>query len=253
MKRVMVALTAVVCLAAGSDLAAQQTTPRPRQTRQPLASEPVTPGTRNYDVVLEIPELRVDSIGLSVDSLTAHLALDARVANFLTLNAGADVSIDSVGLSIAGVVGEAYLYVDLDNVARIVNRVLTTLDRNPEIVTGLLTTVDTVVGTVGAVGQTLLQPGGLLSQTVNTLGQTVNRTVDVTGRIVERTLDTAGRVVGENVVGNVTSLAVIRETAGAAGQVVKQVRDASGAVIEFTLDAAGKVLNARVLQPATRR
>jgi hypothetical protein len=249
MTRTLVAALALLCAMPVSDLVAQQpTTPA---GRRPLTATPGQ-GTRNYDVVLEVPELRVDSIGLTVEQLNAHLALDARVANFVTLTAGADVGIDSVFLSISGVLGEAYLYIDLDNVAAIVNRVLATLDKNPNIVSGLLLTVDSAVGVVGSVGQNLLQPGGLLSQTVNTLGQTVNRTVDVTGRIVERTLDTAGRVVGENVVGNVTSLSVLRETAGAAGTVVKQVRDASGALIEFTLDAAGKVTNARVLQPASR-
>ena len=251
MKQLRVAVLALLCALPASDLLAQQT-PAPTPGRRALASEPAQAGTRNYDVILEVPQLRVDSIGLSVQYLTAHLALDARVANFVTLNAGADVSIDSVGLSITGVLGEAYLYIDLDNVARIVNRVLTTLDKNPDIVNGLLLTVDSTVNMVGGVGQNLLQPGGLLSQTVNTLGQTVNRTVDVTGRIVEKTLDTTGKIVGENVVGNVTSLSVLKETAGAAGAVVKQVRDASGALIEFTLDAAGKVTNARVLQPASR-
>lgn len=245
---VLLLSTAVAC----AEAAAQQT-PQRTANRRPLAADTTRVGTRNYDVILEVPELRVDSIGLTVDNLRAHLALDARVANFVMLNAGADVAIDSVGLSIAGVLGEAYLYIDLDNVARIVNRVLTTLDRNPEIVSGLLTTVDTLVGTVGNVGQTLLQPGGLLSQTVNTLGQTVTRTLDTTGRIVERTLDTAGRVVGENVVGNVTSLPLVREVGTTSAGVVRQVRDTSGAIIEYTLDTAGKVVNSRVVQPAMRR
>jgi hypothetical protein len=50
-----------------------------------------------------------------------------------------------VQLSISGVLAEAYLYVDLDNVARIVDRVVLTLDRNPEILTQVLKTVDTTV------------------------------------------------------------------------------------------------------------
>ena len=39
----------------------------------------------------------------------------------------------------------AYLYVDLDNVAKIVNRVVQTLDRNPQILIQVLKTVDTAV------------------------------------------------------------------------------------------------------------
>jgi hypothetical protein len=252
MKRTILVAALLMGMMPLANLEAQQRNTQ-QQTRRPLASEPAQAGTSNYDVVLEVPELSVDSLGLTVDNLRAHLALDARVADFVMLNAGADVSIDSVGLSITGVLAEAYLYIDLDNVARIVNRVLQTLDRNPNIVSGLLTTVDSTVGTVGKIGNTLLQPGGLLSQTVNTLGQTVNRTVDATGRIVERTLDTAGKVAGENVIGNVTSLPLVKETTNAAGQAVKQVRYTSGALIEYTLDTAGKVVNARVLQPATQR
>ena len=69
---------------------------------------------------------------------------------------------------------QAFVYVDLDNVARIVDRVITTLDRNPRLLTQLLTTVDSVVGTVGGVANTALQPGGVVSQTVGTVGQVAN-------------------------------------------------------------------------------
>ena len=48
-------------------------------------------------------------------------------------------------LTITGVLAEAYLYVDLDNVARIVDREAMTLDRNPEILTQVLKAVDTTV------------------------------------------------------------------------------------------------------------
>ena len=101
--------------------------------------------TPNRDVILEVPELSVDSIGLTVNDVKAHVALDANAMNFVQLTAGVDVGIKQVQLSISGVYAEAYLYVDLDNVAKIVNRVVTTLDRNPQILTQLLKTVDTTV------------------------------------------------------------------------------------------------------------
>jgi hypothetical protein len=56
-----------------------------------------------------------------------------------------DVGIRKVQLSISGVLAEAYLYVDLDNVARVVDRVVLTLDRNPQILTQVLKAVDTTV------------------------------------------------------------------------------------------------------------
>ena len=231
-------------------------------------------GTPNYDVVLEVPELSVDSIGLTVSDLRAVLALDANAANLVTISAGADVSIERVELEIVGVVAEAYVYVDLDNVARIVDRVVTTLDRNPQILTQVLSVVDTAVGTVGGVANTLLQPGGVaegavqavgqtlgnvtapggvLTQTVNTLGQTVAVTLNATGGIVEQTLDTAGTVVSSRTLGQITSLPLVRETTNAAGQTVRQVRHTSGALLEYVVGTAGNVVSTRVLQGAGNR
>jgi hypothetical protein len=101
--------------------------------------------TSNRDVILEVPELSVDSIGLTVNNVRAHVSLDANAMNFVQLTAGVDVGIKQVQLAISGVYAEAYLYVDLDNVARIVDRVVQTLDRNPQILTRLLAAVDTTV------------------------------------------------------------------------------------------------------------
>jgi hypothetical protein len=244
------------------------------------ASRTAPPGTPNYDVVVEVPELSVDSIRLRVAGLQAHLALDARVANLVMITAGADVSIEEVDLQIDGVVAEAYAYVDLDNVARMVDRALTTLEQNPEILTTILATVDSAVGTVGGIGNAALQSGGvvdravgtvgrtlnnvtapggvlsstanLLSSTVNAAGQTVARVLDSTGRLLEQTTDATGQVVTSRPLGSVTALPLVRETAGTAGQVIKQVRDQSGKLIEFTVDAAGNVTRARVL-PGTER
>jgi len=205
------------------------------------------------DVLLDVPNLSVDEITLEVENLKAKVSLDARLANLLALTAGADVSIDKVKLQIKGVKAEVLLKVRLDNVAAIIDRTLTTIDRNPEILTKLLESVDKTVGTVGGVAQTALQPGGVLSQTINTLGQTVQRTVDATGNIVERTLDTTGKVVGSNTVGNVTSLRILGETTNAAGQTVRRVQDTAGGVIELTLDTAGKVISSKVLSQGSQR
>jgi hypothetical protein len=225
-------------------------------------------GTPNRDIVLEVPNLSVDSIILNVDSIRAKISLDAKVANLVRVSAGADVRIDSVHLEIDGVLAEAYLYVDLDNVARIVNRVFTTLNNNPQLVTQLLSTVSNAVNTAGGIGNTALQPngvvsqavgtvgqtlnqltrpGGVLSQTVNQLGQTVQLTLGTTGDLVQKTLGTGGQVLSSNALGNVLQLPVLRTVAGASGQVVKQVRTSAGGVVEYTVDQAGKLLGARMV------
>src|SRR4051794_7178342 len=69
-----------------------------------------------YDVVLDIPNLCVNRIFLKVDSVTAKLNLNARVANLVRIDAGADVLIGNVDLTIQGVRAQALLLVDLDDV-----------------------------------------------------------------------------------------------------------------------------------------
>ncbi|HEU4561791.1 MAG TPA: hypothetical protein VFS20_28460 [Longimicrobium sp.] len=275
---VAAALALVICAPA----AAQQDTASARIQAQarPVSvqpgqrtAQPMGQGTPNYDVILEVPNLSIDSIGITVQNLQAHLALAANAASLVTVDAGVDVSIGRVQLAITGVEAEAYLYVDLDNVTRIVNRVIGTLDRNPQILTQVLSTVDNTVGVVGgvanqalapsgpvnravgAVGQTLnnvTQPGGLLSQTVNTLGQTVQRTLQG-GNVVERTLNAAGNVVNTRTVANLLTLPALSQTTNAAGQIVRQVRDPGGGVVELVLTRAGQLVSSRVLSAAGNR
>jgi len=86
------------------------------------------------DVLLDVPQLRVDEIILDVEDLSAHVSVEANVLNLLRLSVGADVQLGGVHLEIRGVEAQALLKVRLDKVAEIINRVLTTIDRNPEIV-----------------------------------------------------------------------------------------------------------------------
>jgi hypothetical protein len=134
-----------LCTLVAASASAQQPTAQPTPQRTYTATTSLTP---NRDVILEIPELSVDSIGLTVSDVRAHVALDANAMNLVQLTAGVDVGIKKVQLGIVGVLAEAYLYVDLDNVAKIVNRVVQTLDRNPQILIQVLKTVDTTVNAV---------------------------------------------------------------------------------------------------------
>ncbi|HEX2060596.1 MAG TPA: hypothetical protein VHK90_07635 [Thermoanaerobaculia bacterium] len=169
-----------------------------QQQRTTTAARPAA-NDGQPDVVVDVPNVSVESIVLDVQDLRAHVSLDARVGNLVSLSAGADAAIDKVRLEINGVQAEVYLVVRLDRVADIVERTLATIDKNPDVVARLLTTVDRTVGTVGEVANTALQPGGVVSQTVNQLGHTVTRTVDQAGRIIERTTDAAGKVISEKV------------------------------------------------------
>ncbi len=250
----------------------------PAETRVQAGSTRTPAGQRAQqgdpaDVTLEIPNLSVEQITLTVDDLQARLSLDARVANLVQLTAGADVHIGNVSLEITGVQAEVYLQVYLDNVTAIVTRALDLLESNPEIIETLGSTLNTTVGTVGDVAGQALGPGGavsgltgvvgqalrdvagpngLLGQTVNAAGQVVAQTVSATGDLAEVTLDgTTGALVGQRAVGSVTGLTnVVSETAGTAGGTVRRVRDAAGNVIEYTLGSGGAVSGARVVQRA---
>lgn len=135
----------ILLTAVASSAIAQRDTARtgaPPTGRVQARAQGLTP---NRDVILEVPELSVDSIGLTVSNVRAHVSLDANAMNLVQITAGVDVGIKKVQLGIVGVYGEVYLYVDLDNVARIVDRVVASLDRNPKILTQTLAAVDSTV------------------------------------------------------------------------------------------------------------
>lgn len=207
-----------------------QTPPLPTT---PAINQPLAVGCPNGgapDVVLNVPNLSVEELKLEVDNLRARLVLDARLANLLQLTAGVDASTGKISLDIKGVKAELHLTVCLGTLEQIIDRTLTTIDRNPQILQQLLSSVN-----------------NLLSQTVNQLGQTVVRTVDATGNIVEQTLDPGGSILSQNIIGSVSDLPVVSSTTNALGQTVQQVMDASGAVIEVVRDASGNVLSTRVI------
>ena len=99
-------------------------------------------------------ELKID-----VERLDAHLALRAEVANLVNLVAGVHVGVDKVMIDLKDVKAECELKVRLENTYNILDRTLTTLDENPDIVKGLLETADSAVETTGQVGQQATQAG----------------------------------------------------------------------------------------------
>lgn len=148
MRRCLVALFTIGVVGASASAQVRPDSTVNRRPAQPPTGrvQASTPGTTpNRDVILEVPELSVDSIGLTVSNVKAHVSLDANAMNLVQITAGVDVGIKKVQLGIVGVYGELYLYADLDNIARIVDRVVATLDRNPKILTQTLAAVDTTV------------------------------------------------------------------------------------------------------------
>jgi hypothetical protein len=202
-----------------------------------------------YDVVLDIPNLCVNRIFLKVDSLTAKLNLDARVSNLVRVNAGVDVLVGNVDLTIQGVRAQALLLVDLDDVVYIVDQTLTFVDNHPEVIQQLGSTLQNTVGAVGGLVNRLL-----LGTVTNSLGQAVQRLIDPSsGSIIEKAVAGAGQNAVEKVVGNIMQLPVINQSTDASGNIVKRAKDAvTNAIVQYTLNKAGKLLTSSIISAATK-
>jgi hypothetical protein len=108
------------------------------------------------DVYVDAPVVNVDEIKFELDDLRVHLAVLAEAGHFVQINAGAAARLGKVELDIQGVETQALLEARLDNVTTILARVLTTLDRNPE----LLKSVGDALGDVGGGAHDLLGDTG---------------------------------------------------------------------------------------------
>jgi hypothetical protein len=108
------------------------------------------------------------------------------VANLLNLVAGVQVSIDKVNIEIKDVNARAELKVRLENTYNILDRTLTTLDENPELIKGALDSADTAVQEAGQVGKGATQSGGALSELSSGVGDTLGNIGDVVSRVAEK-------------------------------------------------------------------
>jgi hypothetical protein len=99
-------------------------------------------GSGEPDVLLDVPQLKVDEIALEVENLHARIALETRLGDLLQLYVGADVVVDKVALEIKGVDAQAHLKARLENVFSILDRTLKTVDQNPKVLTDLAKTAE---------------------------------------------------------------------------------------------------------------
>jgi hypothetical protein len=120
------------------------------------------------DVLLDVRQLKVDEIKLEVDNLQAHVSVLAEVLNLVRLQVGVDASLGQVSLDIKGVEAALVLRARLDNVAKIIDRVMTTIDNNPQIIGELSPLLGEAAGTLGGAAGTLGQGAG---KTVEQAGQ----------------------------------------------------------------------------------
>ena len=127
------------------------------------------------DVYVDAPVVKVDEIKFEMDDLRVDLAVLAEAGHFVQLHAGAAARLGKVELDIKTVETEAVLEARLKNVTMILARVLTTLDRNPE----LLESVGDVLGDVGGGARDLLADTG---DVVKSAGKGAESAVQDVGR-----------------------------------------------------------------------
>jgi hypothetical protein len=101
-----------------------------------------TPARQEVDVILDVRELEVDRIKLTVKGLRAHVSVLAELASLVSLQVGVDARLEEVELEIEGVRAKLLLKVDLDNVRAILKHALETVAEHPEILRILTRALD---------------------------------------------------------------------------------------------------------------
>lgn len=135
---------------------------KPAVASPPPAFVPARP--EDPDVVLDIPHVHVDEIDLKLDELKARVALEAHVLDLLRLDVGVDAELRGVELKIKGVDAEAQLKVRLENLTVILDRVMNTIDANPQI-------LENLADRLGQVGSRAASAVGELGRGVGELGR----------------------------------------------------------------------------------
>ncbi len=191
------------------------------------------------DVLLDVPVVKVDSIHFELDDLDAHVALKAQVLDLVKLNVGVDVHLGKVRLDIKGVEAQALLKVRLDHVAAIVDRVLTTLDRNPDLVKSLGQAVEDIGS--GA-GDTLDHTGDAIEDVGQGAEGAVQDVGEGAGQAVGDIGEGAGQAVGDIGEGAGDAVEGVGQGAGqAAGQLGEGAGQAVGDVGEGAGQLAGNL------------
>ncbi|KAK4540340.1 hypothetical protein LTR36_009297 [Oleoguttula mirabilis] len=190
---VFVSLTCALQVAAQT--AASATVATPPITNSTTGTPTVTSSSTTSsapDVYLNVPTLSVGRIELDVENLSADINLNANVAQLVTINAGVQIGITKVNLTIVDVDAQLELIVRLGHLVDIVGRVFQSLDLNPL----LINTLNNVTSDVSSLlGDVVGEVDGLLGS-ITQGGTTLNFVVDNLGNIVQ-SVNGASTIVGD--------------------------------------------------------
>jgi predicted metal-dependent hydrolase len=174
-----------------------------------------TPARQDVDVLLDVSELEVDRIKLTVKDLRAHVSVLAELASLLNLQVGVNARLDEVELEIEGVRAKVLLKVRLDDIRAILKEALETVAEHPEILRILTRALDEVV--TGRLGDAL----GTLENVLGSVqeGGTIDELLKGRLEDVRDTLQEVLSEVGEQAQGEgVTRQALPEEPSSSAGE-----------------------------------
>jgi hypothetical protein len=212
--------------------------------------------------------VHVGEIAILVANLTAKINLDAQVLQLLQFNAGVDLSIDRVSLTISNVTAKVLLEARLENLVRMINDTLDSLDLNPTLAT-IGQVLDDVVSPIadglsgGTLPTTPVVPrsyeleNNILYSINDYSGNThTNRILAQDGSIIDQSLDNNGNTYNQQQAGsylgdmtfNGYNQSVVKN-----GQTVREVEYVYepfvglSVVSAIFIDAADKVIATQVL------
>jgi len=150
------------------------------------------PARQDVDVLLDVQELEVDRIHLTVRGLRAHVSVVAELASLVNLQVGVDARLDEVELEIEGIRAKVLLKVRLDNIRAILERALETVAENPQILRVLTRALDELL--TGALGNALGALEGVLGdlEVGGTVDELLKSRLEEVRDALQEVLDQAG-------------------------------------------------------------
>jgi len=174
--------------------------------------------TDEPDVLVDIPIVKVDEINFELDNLEARVSLHAEVLDLVKLSVGVHAELGKVELSIKGVEAQALLRARLDHVTAIIDRVLTTLDRNPEV--------------LKSIGHSVEKIGAGAGKGVGQIGEGAGQAVEDVGEGAEGAVKDVGKGAG----------GAVEDVGGGAGQAAGQIGEGAGQAVGGLGQGAGQAL-----------
>jgi e3 binding domain len=185
--------------------------------------------TDEPDVIVDVPVVKVDELHFELDDLEARVSLHAEVLDLVKLSVGVHVELGKVELNIKGVEAQLLMRARLDHVTAIIDRVLTTLDRNPEVLSNITEALQPV--TEGA-GKAVGEVGEGANKAVGRIGEGAGSAVEDVGEGAGGAVKDVGKGAG----------GAVEDVGGGAGKAVGEVGEGAGQAVGGLGEGAGQAV-----------